>query len=161
MAKKRRKAVAYDPTDSIEVARAARDSRIIRLKGQVIYSLSEAGKVRQSMIVRGGEDGPVGYHWNVVHQGKKFTVEEFQRLYEALGCFKTQVHKKPFRINYEKALRVPKQLTPLTKPQLKQVVSILKLRKKGLTYAKVEEKLDMTGTRALLIRAEKLEESVT
>ncbi len=108
------------------------------------------------MIFRGTES-PVGSHWNRVW--RKLTVAEFQERMEGLG-FKVQVLKKPERINYEKALSVPK-IQSLDKSQLSQVVKILKLRKKGFTYAKVEEKLDMIGARALLIRAEKQGESVT
>lgn len=166
MAKKKKKKTltpeerAFAHEDSLEVARAARKSALCKdpLDAMTIYSLAESGQVRQSMIVRGGVDGPTGYHWNPVW--KKHTAQEFVDRMEGLG-FKVQIHlKKSVYINYEKAIRVPKQLTPLTKPQLKQVVQILKLREQGFTYAKVEEKLDMIGARVLLVRAEKLEETI-
>ncbi len=162
MAKKRRvraqtrEEIEAALADSLEVARASRIS-LISPDSKTIYSLAQSGMVRQSMIFR-GVDSPIGSHWNRIW--RRYTViEEFKEKMESIG-FKVQVLKKPERINYEKALSVPK-IQSLSKEQLTQVVKILKLRKKGLTYAKVEEKLDMIGARALLIRAEKQEESVT
>lgn len=155
--KRKRKAEPLDFRDSTEVARASRLSSTIQ-DAKTIYSLAESGQVRQSMIFRGTESS-VGSHWNRVWNFGKLTVVEFQVKMENFG-FKVQVLKKPERINYEKSLSVPKSQS-LDKSQLSQVVKILKLRKKGFTYAKVEEKLDMIGARALLIRAEKQGESVT